>query len=183
MISFGACAFISSDIRQIRPCRRRECIHQASGACGKLLPLCHSCRNPLAPFGCPGNACASPPPARRRHPLRPLRAPPRAYSAKPAVISALASGLLYLSNPTLAARVSTCGHRSLRIACGGGRQGLLIATRLQALLQPSVDRRLERQVAGQSSRPCRHDRRNPEQPRGIGCRDAGELGNRPQRHP
>src|SRR5258708_39653596 len=48
---------------------------------------------------------ASPPPARRRHPLRPLRAPPRAYSAKPAVISALASSLLYLSHPTLTARV------------------------------------------------------------------------------
>jgi 1,6-anhydro-N-acetylmuramate kinase len=70
------------------------------------------------------------------------------HRSKPAVISALASGLLYLSNPTLAARVSTCAHRSLRIACGGGRQGLLIATRLQALLQPSVDRRLERRVAG-----------------------------------
>src|SRR3984893_15596635 len=43
--------------------------------------------------------------ALRRHPLRPLRAPPRAYSAKPAVISALASSLLYLSHPTLAARM------------------------------------------------------------------------------
>src|ERR1700737_1314029 len=58
---------------------------------------------------------ASPPPARRRHPLRPLRAPPRAYSAKPAVISALASGLLYLSHPTLAARVSI--SRSCRYCC------------------------------------------------------------------
>jgi hypothetical protein len=32
---------------------------------------------------------------------------PRAYSAKPAVISALASGLLYLSHPTLVTRVGT----------------------------------------------------------------------------
>src|SRR5258708_15990846 len=44
---------------------------------------------------------ASPPPARRRHPLRPLRAPPRAYSAKPALITPLASTLLSPIHPPL----------------------------------------------------------------------------------
>src|SRR5262245_401924 len=36
---------------------------------------------------------------------------------------------------------------SLRIACGGCRQRLLILTGLQALPEPGIDRRLERRVA------------------------------------
>src|SRR5262245_37204390 len=42
---------------------------------------------------------------------------------------------------------STRRIQSLRIAGGGRRQCLLILTGLQALLEPGIDRRLERRVA------------------------------------